>query len=308
MSKNDQFIEAVGLSKWFGQVIAINDLGFSTNAPVIGLLGPNGAGKSTLIKILVGQIRPSQGVIRVFGHKPFQNRRLLSVLGYVPEHDRFYEELSPLDFVSLLTRLHGYSTSKAVRLSEESLEVVGLTEKKDQPIKTLSHGMRQRLKVAQALAHKPEFLVMDEPLTGLDPAGRARMISLFSELSQKGTRLLVSSHVLHELEVMTSDILLLNRGRMVARGEVKQIRDMIDSHPHRIALQAERPRELGQALLAFEHVVRVEIEGDSLVVETSEPDKGYAEIDRLAASGEYKVRTLMSLDDNLEAVFKYLVK
>jgi ABC-2 type transport system ATP-binding protein len=229
-------------------------------------------------------------------------------LGYCPEHDRFYEDLTPLQFVSLLTRLHGYPADEARKLSGEALELVELTQKIDKPIRTLSHGMRQRLKVAQALAHQPGWLVLDEPLSGMDPVGRARMIRLFRKKAEEGTAVLVSSHVLHELEAMTTDILLLNKGRLLAQGQVQAIRELIDSHPHRIALQADRLRDLGRELLKYDDVVRVEVSGERIVVETRSPDTCYTRIGQLAAGGDFHVGSMVSLDDNLEAVFRYLVK
>jgi ABC-2 type transport system ATP-binding protein len=300
--------QSTGLTKWFGQVIAVNDITFQSRAGIVGLLGPNGAGKSTLIKLLSGQLRPSKGEVRVSGQTPWGNRRLLSSLGYCPEHDRFYEDLTPLQFVSLLTRLHGYPADEARKLSGEALELVELTQKIDKPIRTLSHGMRQRLKVAQALAHQPGWLVLDEPLSGMDPVGRARMIRLFRKKAEEGTAVLVSSHVLHELEAMTTDILLLNKGRLLAQGQVQAIRELIDSHPHRIALQADRLRDLGRELLKYDDVVRVEVSGERIVVETRSPDTCYTRIGQLAAGGDFHVGSMVSLDDNLEAVFRYLVK
>jgi ABC-2 type transport system ATP-binding protein len=301
-------LQASGLSKWFGQVIAVNDLTFESSASIVGLLGPNGAGKSTLIKLLTGQLRPSKGEVRVFGKDPWNNRKLFSDLGYCPEHDRFYEDLTPTQFVTLLTRLQGYPQPEALRLAGEALEKVELTGKKDAPIRTLSHGMRQKLKVAQALAHRPGWLVLDEPLSGMDPMGRARMIALMREQAGQGVRVLVSSHVLHELEAMTTDIIMLNKGRLLAQGQVQQIRNMIDKHPHRILLTVQRPRDLGRELLRHSDVVRVEVQGEQLIIETRSPDACYTRIGELAAGDDFMVQSMVSLDDNLEAVFRYLVK
>ncbi len=300
---------ARGLCKWFGEVIAINDLSFESRASIVGLLGPNGAGKSTLIKLLAGQLRPSKGEVTVLGQAPWANRPLLSLLGYCPEHDRFYEDLTPLEFVTVLTRLQGKDPPEAERLSALALARVGLDDSKlDQPIRSLSHGMRQKLKVAQALAHQPRWLILDEPLNGLDPVSRASMIALLREEASNGTRVLISSHVLHELEAMTSDILLLHGGRLVALGEVQAIRALIDGHPHRIEVGCDEPRALGRALLGFEHVMRVEIRGGTVILETNAPDEGYSAIQDLALQGGFHVRSLVSLDDNLEAVFRYLVQ
>jgi len=167
--------------------------------------------------------------------------------------------------------------------------------------------MRQRLKLAQAVAHRPRVLVLDEPLTGLDPVQRARAIDLVREEAQAGVRVLVSSHVLHELEAMTDRIVLLHRGRLVAEGAVARIRDLIDAHPHRIALVADRPRPLGQELLAADDVVRVEVDDQRVIVETRQPDACYARIGRLAVEADFGIQEMVSLDDNLEAVFRYLV-
>jgi ABC-2 type transport system ATP-binding protein len=297
-----------GVSKWFGQIIAINDLTLESNTPVVGLLGPNGAGKSTLIKLLTGQIRPSRGQVRVFGEDPWNNIKLMARLGYCPEHDRFYEDLTVLQFVALLTRLQGYAPDRAHELAQAAIEQLELDSKRDAPISTLSHGMRQKVKLAQAIAHKPDWLLLDEPLSGLDPVSRAKVIVQVRALAESGAMLLVSSHVLHELQAMTSDILLLNKGRLVAQGQVSEIRKMIDAHPHRIALSAARPRELGRELLKFDDVARVEVESERIVIETRSPDACYSRIGELAASGDFPIDAMYSLDDNLEAVFRYLVK
>ncbi len=301
-------LAASGLTKWFGQVIALNDLSFTVDAPIVGLLGPNGAGKSTLIKLLVGQLRPSRGSVRLLGQRPWANRGLMARLGYCPEHDRFYEDLTAAGFVTVLTRLHGFSGREAARLAGEALERVGLADQAGRPVRSLSHGMRQRLKLAQALAHRPEVLVLDEPLSGMDPSNRGRTIEMLKFEADRGVTVVVSSHVLHELEAMTSQILLINRGRMVAEGQVRKIRELIDAHPHRIALAAGRPRELGRELLLHEDVVRVEIDAGRLIVETRSPDACYDRIGELAAQGDFQIRSMVSLDDNLEAVFRYLVQ
>ncbi|MBN2496274.1 MAG: ABC transporter ATP-binding protein [Deltaproteobacteria bacterium] len=295
------------VSKWFGQIVAVNELSFSTDVPILGLLGPNGAGKSTLLKLLVGQLRPSSGSVGLLGQRPWANRELMARIGYCPEHDRFYEDMAAAEFVRWLCRLHGFDAAGSARRAAEALERVGLQALGDRSVRSLSHGMRQRLKVAQALAHGPEVLVLDEPLSGLDPLGRAEMIELFRELAASGCHLLVSSHVLHELEAMTVDILLLNRGRVLAQGQVQRIRELIDAHPHRIAMTAGEPRALAVALLRHADVMRVEIDGPRVVVETRKPDECFERIGELASAGDFDVQSLVGLDDNLEAVFQYLV-
>jgi ABC-2 type transport system ATP-binding protein len=229
-------------------------------------------------------------------------------LGYCPEHDRFYEDMSALGFVSILTRLHGFSTKDANRLAVEALDRVGLVEQSKKQVRKLSHGMRQRLKLAQAIAHHPDFLVLDEPLTGMDPLNRSRTIDLVRKEAARGVNVLVSSHVLHELEAMTDQIILLNQGRVVAEGQVQKIRKLIDKHPHRLSIKAEKPRDLGCELLKHEDVIRVKITKSELVVETDNPDVFYDRIGQLAEEGHYQIRSLVSMDDSMEAVFRYLVQ
>ncbi len=302
------FFTAEGLGKWYGPVIALNALSFASRAPILGLLGPNGAGKTTLIKLLVGLLRPSLGRVRVCGQAPWANRGLLARLGYCPEHDRFYEDLSAREFVGLLTQLHGFDPAAADRRALAALERLDLAGRAGDPIRGLSHGMRQRLKLAQALAHQPEVLVLDEPLTGLDPLQRDRVIGLLRDEAERGVAVLVSSHVLHELEAMTRQVLLLHRGRLVAEGEVGRIRELLDAHPHRIRLLADRARELGQALLGDESVVRVEVDGERVVVETRQPDACYERIGQLATAGGFAVHSMVAEDEDLAAVFRYLVQ
>ena len=296
------------LARWYGEVVALSDLSFSSNEALLGLLGPNGAGKSTLIKIMVGLLRPSRGNIRIMGEPPRGNLRLLSSLGYVPEHHRFYFDLTPKEFLLVLLELNGYRGQTAEKLAGEALERTGLTAKMDSPIGSLSHGMRGRLKIAQAIAHHPRWLVLDEPLNGLDPIGRLEMSQLIRELVLQGAWLVVSSHILHEVEALTSEILVINKGRLLAQGDLARVRELIDAHPHRIMIKTPRPRELGRELSLWPHLSRLEFESDRLVIETREPDKFYDSIGQLAAAGEFSVEALVSLDDNLEAIFRYLVK
>ncbi len=301
-------IQARGLTRWFGPVIALNDVQLSIQAPIVGLLGPNGAGKSTFIKLLVGLLKPSLGNLALLGQKPWANRDLAARLGYCPERHRFWEDMTARQFVQILLRLHGFDSSSACSTADSALERVHLGQVGRRRIKTLSHGMRQRLKLAQALAHQPEIIVLDEPLTGLDPIQRSMVISLLKEEAQRGVFVIVSSHVLHELEAMTRHIVMLNRGRVVAEGELEQIRALIDSHPHRIALVAAKARELGQQLLGQQHVTRIEVDKDRVVVETRNADECYDRIAELALGGDFHIEQMYSLDDNLEAVFKYLVE
>ncbi len=297
------------LSKWYGQVSGLNDVTVIVPPGITGLLGPNGAGKSTFMKLVTGQLRPSKGQVRVLGEPIWGNPALYFRIGFCPEQDAFYERMTGLDWVTSLVRLNGLPADEADAAARRALEVVDLMEAANKKIGAYSKGMRQRVKLAQAIVHDPELLNLDEPLTGMDPLMRRRTIRLIKDWARAGKSVLVSSHVLHEIEAMTSNILLINNGRIVAEGDVHQIRDLIDTHPHTVSIRAGEPRELARNFLAQEGVISMRFEAGTVVVETARPDVFYARLTDLAASGEAGViDEVTSPDDNLQAVFKYLVK
>ena len=301
-------IQTRNLSRWYGQVIGINDVSLDIGVGVTGLLGPNGAGKSTLMKVLTGQLKPSNGQARIFGEKIWNNPYVLSRIALCPEQDAFYEDMSAFQFVTYLTRLHGFTTHEAEKIATRTLEIVDLSERQHDPIRTYSKGMRQRTKIAQAIAHDPDILFLDEPLTGTDPLGRRRMIDLILEFADRGKSVVVSTHVLHEVEAMTSNILLINKGRVVADGDVYKIRNMIDDHPHLIFIDADKPREFAQLLTGHADVMSIHFDGDGIRVATKDPAACYKRIPRLALEHNIVVRRLTSPDNNLAAVFRYLTE
>jgi len=302
-------ISADHVSKWYGQVIGLNDVTLEVSPGITGLLGPNGAGKSTFMKLITGQLKPSKGTIRVFGEPIWQNPALYHRIGFCPEQDAFYERMTGLEWVSALVRLNGVSEESAIALARQAIEMVDLADAAGKKIGAYSKGMRQRIKLAQALAHDPELLILDEPLAGMDPIARRRTIRLIKEWGRSGRSVIVSSHILHEIESMTSTILLINQGRILAEGNVHQIRDLIDEHPHTVHVKADETRALARALLANDDVLSLKFENDALVVQTGRPDAFYARLTAMAASGELgAIHEVTSPDDNLQAVFKYLVK
>jgi ABC-2 type transport system ATP-binding protein len=302
-------VEAEHLSKWYGQVIGINDVSVSVPPGVTGLLGPNGAGKSTFMKLMTGQLKPSKGVIRVLGEPAWHNPRIFFRVGLCPDQDSFYDRMTGAEWLAALVRLNGYDERQASDAARRALEAVDLVEAGAKKIGSYSKGMRQRVKLAQAIIHDPEMLILDEPLAGMDPIGRRRTIRLIKEWARDGKSILVSSHILHEIEAMTSSILLINNGRILAEGDVHQIRELIDEHPHTVYIRGEDPRRLARAFLAAEDVISLRFEEQAVVVQTARPDVFYARLTDLAASGEAGVVSeVTSPDDNLQAVFQYLVK
>ena len=297
------------LSKWYGQVSGLNDVTVTVPGGITGLLGPNGAGKSTFMKLVTGQLRPSTGAVHVFGEPIWGNPAQYARLGFCPEQDAFYERMTGLAWVTALARLHGMSPDVAEAAARRALETVDLLDAADRKIGAYSKGMRQRVKLAQAIAHDPELLILDEPLSGMDPIMRRRTIRVIKDWGRAGRSVLVSSHILHEIEAMTSTILLIHNGRILAEGNVYQIRALIDEHPHTVSIRAADPRALARRLLMEEDISSLRFEPGAVVVETPRPDAFYARLTALAASGEDgAIEEVTSPDDNLQAVFKYLVK
>lgn len=297
------------VSKWYGNVIGINKLTVEIGPGVTGLLGPNGAGKSTLLQLATGQLRPSQGSVRVLGSEVWNNAELNCAIGTCPEQDAFYEWMTGRDFVFTCARLSGLTRAVARQATEKTIESVGMTSHQDRAIRGYSKGMRQRIKIAQALVHDPQVLFLDEPLTGTDPVARRDLMDIILRLGGKGKSVLVSSHVLYEVQSLTPNIVLLNRGRLVAEGHVRQIRDLIDKHPHHIKLACDDFRRLAARLVTWDGVegVRVLAEERGLMVETRSPDSFYSRLPAIALEEGLAIKSVYSDDDHLEAVFQYLV-
>jgi ABC-2 type transport system ATP-binding protein len=297
------------LSKWYGEVSGLNDVSVAIPRGVTGLLGPNGAGKSTFMKLVTGQLAPSTGTVRVLGEPIWGNPALYARIGFCPDQDAFYERMTGRRWLEALVRLNGLPRADADAAATRALEVVDLIDAADQRIGSYSKGMRQRVKLAQAIVHDPELLILDEPLSGMDPLMRRRTIRLIKDWARSGKSVLVSSHILHEVEAMTSNILLVNNGRILAEGNVHQIRELIDEHPHTVFVRAVDPRRLAQHLLSQDDVLSVTFQEGAVVIQTAKPDVFYTRLTALAASGDAgAIDEITSPDDNLQAVFKYLVK
>ncbi len=306
---SEPIVTVQGLSKWYGQVIGLNDVSVTISSGITGLLGPNGAGKSTFLKLVTGLLKPSMGSVRVFGAPIWGNPMVYADIGYCPDQDAFYERMTGQEWVMALARLSGLDESRASQAATHALETVALTDAASKKIGAYSKGMRQRVKLAQALVHDPSLLLLDEPLAGMDPLGRRRTIRMIKGWAQAGKTIVVSSHVLHEIELMTSNVLLINNGRILAEGDVHQIRDLIDEHPHKVIVRTSDPRTVAREFLEFPHVISLDFEEGAVVVKTDHPDDFYTRLTELAANGAAgTIDEVTSPDDNLHAVFKYLVK
>ncbi len=297
-------------SRWYGQVIGINDVSCHIARGITALLGPNGAGKSTLLKLVTGQLRPTTGTVTVCGEKPFANPRVFRRQGYCPEIENSYEEMTGREFVTMLAAMGGLSGAVGKARVADAIEIVGMTANADRKIGGYSKGMRQRIKVAQGIVHNPDILILDEPLNGLDPVGRREVSTLLHELAEKGKCVVVSSHILYEVEQLTHNILLMHHGRLLAQGDIYQIRALIDAHPHRIAIETDRPRPLAKCLLDMPYVLSVRFDATQetrLEIETRAPDRFYTEFPTLVLEQGFAIFSFDSPDNNLESVFKYLV-
>lgn len=302
-------ISADRVGKWFGEVVAVNNCTLSVGAGVVGLLGANGAGKSTLFKMLAGLIEPSHGSVRVFGRELRHEVGWYRRVGFCPEGEALPEWMTGREFLALALRLMGYDKAETDRRVDHWLERFELTDAQHRRCGGYSKGMRQKLKLAQALAHDPDVIFLDEPLNGMDPVSRKQSIDLVRDLGRQGRTVLVSSHILPEVESMTSDIVLIDRGKVLAEGAVTEIRDRIPEHPTTVALVSPDARGLAGFLIGRDHVVSVELEGaQRVVVRTDHAVEFYRTLPSWVLEHGLKVDEILTLDDSLEAVFQYLTE
>ena len=296
------------VSKWYGEVIGLNDISLAIEGGVTGILGPNGAGKSTLFKILMGRLKPSQGAVRLFGIDPWKSTTPYRRIGYVSESERMYDWMTSLDFISTLARLHGMSREEAVERSKHVLNFVGLGDVYYKEIGKYSKGMRQRVKIAHALVHNPDLIILDEPLHGCDPIARTSIMNVIRELGLQGKTVLVSSHILEEIERITEQIVILNNGKLLAIGNLHAIRDLLDQHPHRILINCENPRDLAGLFIASEPVYGVRFpDKGQLEIHTNNLSAAHDVLPSLIVKSNQKITSIENPDDNLDSLIGYLI-
>ena len=303
-------LSAQELGRYYGQVVGLNEVTLDIAPGVTGLIGPNGAGKSTFLKLIVGEIKPTRGRLVVLGERPFANRRLFQRLGFCPQQDALYDGMTGLAFVRMLLRLAGYGRAEARARALRALERVGMGEAMERRAGGYSKGMRQRTRIAQAIAHDPELVVLDEPLNGLDPIGRREILDLLRELGREGKSVILSSHVLHEVQELTEEIVLIHRGRLVAQGTVADVRALLTRYPRKVEIHAREARAVAAGLVGWDglRAVRVDDEAGTVTLETRDLDELCRRVTALAAQQPLGVRGLDSVDAGLEAIFDYLVE
>ena len=307
---SNALIQVQSLSKYYGSFLGLNQVSFSITPGITGLVGPNGAGKSTLLNLLMGQLRPSEGQLWVLGEAPWNNPKLFYRLGFCPGHDALYSFYTGFEFLVFMLRLQGIKRQEARTRAEIWLDKLDLTESMHRKISGYSRGMRQRVKLAQALAHNPELLLLDEPLTGIDPVAKNMIKSLIQEFKTKGKSVVISSHVLPELEGICDQFLLINQGRILAFGRLELIRQLLDQHPHRISIRCHPMTPLANYLLQEDLISGLSIESDNkqLTVLSQNSHRFYQGLTQFIAQHDIHIDEISSKDDNLEAVFRYLLE
>ncbi len=303
-------IQASDLSKWYGQVIGLNKFALRVMPGITGIVGPNGSGKSTFFKVVLGLIKPNAGSITVLGKSPWKNSDLHSSIGFCPDYESLPADSTGREYLTLVGRLHMMHGTDLSKRIHEVGKLVEMVKALDRKTGGYSKGMRQRMKIAGALIHDPELLILDEPLSGTDPLVRKDIIDLVKRLNKEhGHDIIVSSHVLFEIEQMTHNVALVYRGRAVASGDISEIRNLMDRHPHNIIIEGEGTTALAKLLLDQDYVVSISYNDNknSVTVQVSRPDDFFNGLPALIDTAKCSVTKMYSLDDNLEAVFKYLV-
>jgi ABC-2 type transport system ATP-binding protein len=309
MSSPDQLIIFDNVSKFYGEILGVNRINIQIAPGITSLVGPNGAGKSTLMNLMTGLLRPTRGSISLLGIPTDRPEELFRKVGYCTQFDSFPRGVTGREFINSFLMVHGYERKRANELSQVALERVSLVDAADRKVAGYSKGMRQRIRLAQSIAHEPAVLILDEPLNGLDPMVRAETIALFRKLAAEGLHLIVSSHILHEVDMMSDRVVLLNNGYIVAEGNIHGVRDEMEEHPMQILIRCDQPGKLAAYVFEQNHVVEARLHDDrrGLFVKTRDADRFYLMLNRAVAEGEVNVETVAPIDDDLSAVYQYLI-
>jgi len=297
------------VSKFYGEVLGVNRIQLTIEPGITSLVGPNGSGKTTLMNLMMGLLRPNSGAISVLGIPPDRPEDLFRASGYCTQFDSFPRGLSGRQFVYGFLRIHGKTNAEAATLTERALERVKMTEAAGRRIGGYSKGMRQRIKLAQAIAHEPSVLLLDEPLNGLDPMARAEVIVLFQQLAREGRFVIVSSHILHEVDLVSDRVVFIKNGYVVAEGEVADVRGEMKSHPMQILIRCDKPELLASRVFELDNVVEVKMHDDrqGLLVSTRDADSFYLLLNKVVLDGHLSIETVAPADDDVHAVYRYLI-
>jgi len=306
---NDQLIIFDDVSKFYGEILGVNRINLQISPGITSLVGPNGAGKSTLMNLMTGLLYPTKGKITLLGIPTDKPEELFRKVGYCTQFDSFPRGVTGREFVTSFLLVHGYTRTQANQLAEIALERVNLLDAGNRKVAAYSKGMRQRIRLAQSIAHQPDVLILDEPLNGLDPMVRAETIALFRKLASEGLHLIISSHILHEVDMMSDRVVLINNGYIVAEGDIHGVRDEMQEHPMQILIRCDNPSKLAAQVFAQDHVVEARVHDDrgGLFVKTRDADRFYLLLNKVVASGEVNIESIAPVDDDMSAVYQYLI-
>jgi len=297
------------VSKFYGEILGVNRVTLSITRGITSLVGPNGAGKTTLMNLMTGLLRPTRGEVTVLGIPTDRSEQLFRKVGYCSQFDSFPRGLTGREFINAFLQVSGFPNRQSADLTEEALARVDLLDAADRKIGAYSKGMRQRVRLAQSIAHHPSVLILDEPLNGLDPMVRAETIALFKDLAARGLHLIISSHILHEVDMMSDRVVLLNNGYIVAEGGIQGVRDEMEEHPMQILIRCNQPSLLAARVFQSDNVVEARLHNDrrGLFVKTRNADQFYLLLNDVVSQGEIEVESVAPVDDDLSAVYEYLI-
>jgi len=309
MTSSDQLIVFDNVSKFYGEILGVNRINLQIAPGITSLVGPNGAGKSTLMNLMTGLLRPTRGSIKLLGIPTDEPESLFRKVGYCTQFDSFPRGVTGREFITSFLLVHGFNRRQANDLAQLAIERVNLADAADRKVAGYSKGMRQRIRLAQSIAHQPAVLILDEPLNGLDPMVRSETIALFRKLASDGLHLIISSHILHEVDMMSDRVVLLNNGYIVAEGNIPGVRDEMQEHPMQILIRCDQPAKLASYVFAQDHVVEARLHEDrrGLFVKTRDADRFYLLLNHAVAEGEVNVESVAPVDDDLSAVYQYLI-
>ncbi len=307
--ENDRTIVFSNISKFYGEVLGVNKINLTVQPGITSLVGPNGSDKTTLMNLMSGLLQPTQGWVEVHGLTPSSPEKFYRLIGYCTQFDNFPKGLSGFDLVSSLLGLHGHSAKETKDRTWNAIEQVGLVDDAHRRVAAYSKGMRQRIKLATAIAHRPAVLVLDEPLNGLDPMARAEFIALFQDLAAEGFHVIVSSHILHEVDMISDQVVMMSHGYVVAEGEIQGVRHEMDEHPISIMVRCDHPALVARKVFACDHVVEASIsdDGKGVVVRTRNVDEFYLMLNRIVLEDELNVEGVTPTDEDVHSVYNYLV-
>ncbi len=296
------------LSKFYGDVLGVNRINLKLEPGITGLVGPNGAGKSTLMNLIAGLNSPSRGSVEVLGVKPSRTEKFYSQLGYCTQYDSFPSGIDGYDFIRNTLLIHGYDKSAAEALTQQALQQVDLLKAANRPVDAYSKGMRQRIKLAQAICHTPQVLILDEPLNGLDPMARAQVIALFREFADAGNIVLISSQILHEVDLISDRVVLLNSGYLVAEGDLTHIQSET-GEPMKIFIRSSHANDIASSVFGLEHVVEVQLhyDGEGLFVRSSDADAFFLALNGKVMAEGWHIESIGPADETVEAVYQHLI-